>query len=209
MPKTREVTVYEYDELSDKAKAKARDWYREGHSDFGAEATIEDAVRIAALLGWEVTERSVKTVGGQTRTEPNVFWSLGYVQSDYARFDARLSYRKGCVKAVTEYAPKDETLHRIARDWAAAQKAVGYKAEGTVKDHHYYGAQFEWSHAETGESFDAETEKALSEPVRDFFQWIYDALRAEYEYQTEDAQVEEGIRANEYDFTADGKRYRY
>lgn len=34
MPHTKSKTVYYFDELSDKAKEKAREWYREGALDY-------------------------------------------------------------------------------------------------------------------------------------------------------------------------------
>lgn len=36
--------------------------------------------------------------------------------------------------------------------------------------------------------------------------WIYRALEAEYEYQDSDGQVDETIKANEYEFEEDGSR---
>jgi hypothetical protein len=36
--------------------------------------------------------------------------------------------------------------------------------------------------------------------------WIYRQLEREYDYQNADAQVDENIRANEYEFYEDGKR---
>jgi hypothetical protein len=48
-------------------------------------------------------------------------------------------------------------------------------------------------------------EEEITEALRAFADWVYDQLRAEYDYQTSDKAVEEAIRANEYEFTVDGK----
>lgn len=210
MPTTREVTVYQYAELSDKAKATARDWYRETeHELFDGEYVIEDAERVAALLGIEFKSRTFQTMGGGTRSEPAVYWSLGYSQSDYAAFDAYLAYRKGAVKAVKKYAPQDETLHRIAREWTAAHRIHGYRVTGSVSDRNPRAPDFEWDCLPNGEYPSEEATKAMRACVRDLCRWIYNRLREEYEYQTSDEQVAEGLEANEYEFTADGKPYRY
>lgn len=51
MPRIKEVTLYNYDELSDEAKEKARDWYRESSSnDDWWGSTYEDAERIGLKI---------------------------------------------------------------------------------------------------------------------------------------------------------------
>ena len=57
MPQTREVTVYTFDELSERAKDRAREWYREAQSydDNFAEFIIEDFVKIAEMIGVTLT----------------------------------------------------------------------------------------------------------------------------------------------------------
>ena len=37
--------------------------------------------------------------------------------------------------------------------------------------------------------------------------WIYRTLESEYDYQNADEQVDENIEANEYTFTAEGRRF--
>jgi hypothetical protein len=52
MPRTMETMVFHFDELSDKAKEKARDWYREGALDHDWwDSVYEDAAEIAKLTG--------------------------------------------------------------------------------------------------------------------------------------------------------------
>ena len=50
---TQITNVYDFSELSPAAKAKARDWYREGDTDsgFGAECVINDAKMVFAHCG--------------------------------------------------------------------------------------------------------------------------------------------------------------
>jgi hypothetical protein len=61
--KTIETKVYEYDELSDAAKAHARDWFRDctaGDIDF-AESVADDAETIAEFMGIEFAQRRYAT----------------------------------------------------------------------------------------------------------------------------------------------------
>lgn len=57
-----------------------------------------------------------------------------------------------------------------------------------------------------GPQLTEDDEKAFVELMRDLANWFYRTLEAEWEYQHADEQVDESIRANEYDFTEDGKR---
>lgn len=215
MPEVIQTTVYHFEELSDSAKEKARDWFREGDVDqFWSESVIEDLVAIAALMGIDIDTRPVQTMGGSTRQEPAVYWSGFASQGDGACFEARLSYRKGATAAVKAYAPKDKELHRIAAAWTNAQRPHGFKVIGTVKHSghysHEYCTRFEFEHSEKGfdyDKLDAAAEEALIEPVRDLMRWLYKGLEAEYDYQNSDEQVDENIRINEYTFTAEGERF--
>jgi len=47
----------------------------------------------------------------------------------------------------------------------------------------------------------------LTEQLRDLARWLYRQLEREYDYQTSDDEVDEAIRANDYTFTEDGRRF--
>ena len=49
-------------------------------------------------------------------------------------------------------------------------------------------------------------ESDITQLMRDFADWIYRQLEAEYEYQNSDEQVIESIRCNEYEFDEQGER---
>ena len=106
--RTETTTLYQFDELSDDAKEKARYWYRSGALDYEWwDAVYDDAVQCAALLGIDVATR------GDRRTQPAIFFSGFNSQGDGACFDGMLSW-KACSKAIRDHAPKDATLHAIA-----------------------------------------------------------------------------------------------
>ncbi|HEY0749560.1 MAG TPA: hypothetical protein VGD26_00315, partial [Chitinophagaceae bacterium] len=113
-------TLFQFDELSDKAKEVARDWYREGlyMDNFEFECVIEEAKTIAAMMGIEIDK---------------VYWSGFSSQGDGACFEGSYAYKKGSVKAVKDHAPQDEKLHAIASALQEVQKKNFYKVAAKVK----------------------------------------------------------------------------
>ena len=69
-------TVFRLDELSEQARDKARDWYREAaSSDDWHECVFEDFETICAILGVRLKTRSVRLFGGGTRQKPCIWFS--------------------------------------------------------------------------------------------------------------------------------------
>jgi hypothetical protein len=52
-----------------------------------------------------------------------------------------------------------------------------------------------------------DAEEVVIEALRDLARWLYRQLEREYEYLTSDEAVDESIVANEYTFTAAGRRF--
>jgi hypothetical protein len=206
LPEVIETTVYQFDELSDDAKEKARDWFRECRDESDFWAVTEDFERICDILGISLDTHQVTLMGGGTRHDPNIWYQLGYTQSDFAAFDGSYRYRTQAAKKLKDYAPQDEKLAAIADTLQAVQKRYAYSVQATIKHHHYYGLQVE-AYRSNGHELTAEDHEELKEAFRDLCQWLYDTLRKEDEYQSEDEQVDENIRINEYTFTAAGKRF--
>ena len=206
MPAIIETEVFQFDELSESAKEKARDWFREGRDESDFWAVLEDFGRIADLLGISLDTHQVTLMGGGTRYDPKIWYSVGYCQSDYAAFEGSYRYRTGAAKSIREYAPQDEKLHAIAGELQDIQKRNGYGITAKITHSDYYGLQVEAERSSGAEVSD-EDEKALKEAFRRLCRWLYDALRTEDEYQSADEQVDDNIRANEYTFTENGERF--
>jgi hypothetical protein len=211
MPITKTVTLYTFDELNDKAKEKARDWWRSCRDSQDLDCAIDDFEIICGLLGIKLKQREFKTIGGTTRSEPDVSWSLGYSQSDFASFDGFYQNKADAVQSIREYAPQDETLRGIAEGLEAIQKRNGGHLLATIKHHHYYGQQVETklddSHEETeGKEVSDEDYKAVKCAVRELSAWFYNALRTEDEYQSSDKYIDESLEINDYTFREDGTR---
>jgi hypothetical protein len=204
--RTVETVVYQYDELSPEAQENARDWFLKDF-EFETDFVLEDAARVAALLGVEFDTHTVDLYGGGTRQKPNIYWSGFSSQGDGACFEGSYAYAPGSVKAVKAYAPEDKELHGIAQQLQEAQKRQFYSLVAQCKHRgHYYHSGCMDVVVEDSREIDvsAEAEDAVTEALRSFADWVYDQLQAEYEYQTSDEAVEESIKANEYEFTADG-----
>lgn len=63
-----------------------------------------------------------------------------------------------------------------------------------------------WDERDHYAALNIEDEEELTQCLRDFADWIYRKLEAEYEYRMSDENVDEAIRINEYDFDESGRR---
>ena len=142
----------------------------------------------------------------------NIYFSGFCSQGDGACFVGAYSYVKNGIKNVKEYAPKDTELHRIAEALQEIQKTCFYSISASVKHSgHYYhkyctdiDVDFENENG-LGDYYDSEKEESIAELLRDFMEWIYRNLETENDYLTSEEAIIETIKANEYDFTEDGK----
>ena len=196
--KTRKIECYQYAELDDAAKEKARDWYRsatEGDS-FWSESALEDAAQIGAILGIDFEDR-----GGR----PAIYFSGFSSQGDGACFEGYWSYKPGMSKAIKEYATNDEELHRIAKEISSIARRTFYTASARVKHSgHYYHSGCMSVDVQNDKGQDVEND--VYQAMRDFADWIYKSLEMEWDYQNSDDAIAEAIEANEYEFTNGGER---
>lgn len=212
MPHTLTKTIFKFAELSDRAKERARDWWRSCEDqDHDTSMIFEDVETCASILGIDLRTRPVKLMGGGTRYEPCIHYSGFSSRGDGASFEGFYNYTKGASKKIREHAPQDKELHRIADELQNAQRPNFYRIEARMSqgsDSNFY------SHSGTmivdvtdtqGENARiAGTRDAITQLMRDFADWIYDQLRQEYEWRMSDEQVNESIAANEYDFNENG-----
>lgn len=159
MPRTFEVTAYKFEELSESAKEKAREWGRNLDFIFGwSEESKQSIVAFCDHFGVTLTD-----------------WSVGPWSPFYYQTDAENSHFRG-VK-----------LKSISPD----NTPTGYCLDHTL---------WETFHREFKRSGDAKY--AFNEALYAGFK----AWRADWESAYEDAQLDEFLIANEYEFTEDGKR---
>jgi hypothetical protein len=204
VPQTIQTTVYTFDELTDAAKEKAREWLRSGFDfDFAAENVLEDAATVARLLGITL----------DTHNGCGIAYSGFSSQGDGASFSGTYRYMAGSAKLVRAHAPLDTRLHKIADDLTTIQRRHFYSLAAKVVTSGYYShsgtMSLEWCVTGRVHEIDApdDVSSALLGFLRDFADWVYRQLDAEYTYQTSDEAVDENMRANEYTFTAEGRRF--
>ena len=178
-----EKTIYQFDELTDAAKEKAREWFRGGIADdnWWSESVIDDAKRIGALIGFEVDE---------------IYWRGFWSQGDGACWAGSVTYSTDCAAAVARECPQDSEIQRIARAWLDLQRQNSNQVRGRVSANSRY--------MRTSVSAYCDGDEA-NQIVSDFADWIYRALESEYDYQMSDGSVDETIRANEYEFDENGE----
>ncbi|MEO5322856.1 antitoxin of toxin-antitoxin stability system [Mesorhizobium sp. CC13] len=208
-----ETTVYRLDELSDAAKVKARDWYREGAVDHDwYEFVYEDFQRICAILGVALKTIPVRLYGGGTRQKSCIWFSGFWSQGDGACFEGQYRYAAGAVRKIRDHAPKDTELHRIAAALQAVQRRNFFQLHAGIvhRDRYYHEYCMAIAVERDSPSYQemtADAEETVIEALRDLARWLYRQLEREYDYQTSDAVVDEAILANGYTFTANGRRF--
>ena len=173
MSKIIETTVYSFSELSDAAKEKAREWYRNGALDYDWwESTYEDAEQAGLKITSFDLERNRHAKGEFISGAENCAWLIENNHGDtcetYKTAKAFLAERDEAVNT----APKDEN--------------------GELEN-------------------ERELDEKLDDIESDFLKSILEdysiLLQKEYEYLMSNESVDENILANEYTFTANGKRF--
>lgn len=216
MPEVKEYTVYKFEELSDDAKERARDWWRTTENqDFNVDYLYEDFQRMAGILGITIDTHPVKLMGGGTRYEPVIYWSGFSSQGDGACFEGSYAYKPGALKALKAEiggeSKGDKELIRIATELQKIQRRYFYKINASMQHRGYYyhsgcmAVNVENWQGDYATVADDDSDDIV-QLMRDFADWIYRQLESEYYWRMEDENVDESIIANEYTFDEEGNR---
>lgn len=199
--------LYKFSELSEDVQKKVVEKAREEasehvHYDF----VYEDAQRMGAMLGITIDDRQWTNSHGYNGSTPKIWWSGFWSQGDGACFDGSYEYVKGASKAIRAEC-NDEKLIRFADELQALQKPFlyGLRATCTHSGHYYHSGcmRVEVTHKqEDGDHWRAWENRSLPEDelteiLRDFANWIYRQLEAEYDYQTSEEAVRESLLMND------------
>lgn len=204
MPALKQYLIYTFDELSDAAKEKAREWYRNGQLDYDWwDSVYEQADTAAKHLGIDIDRKGKHT--------PAIYFSGFWSQGDGACFEGSYRYKKGWRSALLhEFGPGD-TLNELLSIGQALQEIQSkqfYKLEATCRHRGHYQhsgcMSVEVEHAEDRYRDIGDAEGEIRDQLRLFADWIYGHLEQEHDWLTSDEQVDESIRANEYTFNEDG-----
>lgn len=214
------VTYYTFEELSDKAKERARDWWKELSSNDNefADMVIEDAANIAALMGLDIRRNKVNKMDGGIMWTPSVEWSGFSCQGDGACFKGIYAGTiKNAFDRVREYAPKDERLHTIAAKLDELQLKYdgGVRSAISLTSSRYCHSgimttdtkvvRIEDSYSYEDDA-DSELEDEFRSIMREFANWIYKQLEHEYNFVMSNENVDESIISNGYEFDINGNR---
>lgn len=191
----QEIKLYKFDELNEKAKEAARDWYRRGNAD--------DNYLLDEMLS---SLKALFEAAGITLTD----WNLGaYSQDNYVQFDM------GDASELT--GPR--ALAWLENNLFSALRMTPEQYNQKRKEYLGYGDAYRPGTIKpcplTGLCYDEDFLDALRKSVKDgetlkeAFKGLAGTLQrlleAELEYQNEDAQVDESMTINEYEFTEDGE----
>lgn len=194
MPRTVSKEVYEFNELNERAKEKAREWWREGALDHEWwEHVLEDAKRMLAFLGFDFHP---------TR----VYWS----DQGPAYFDCTWSLTAVNVPALMAEVPQDSSLHSMGQDILVFTNDLMLNdarlsddaPHCVIEAHERRAAEFGFDYTEDRRDL----EKAVEQLYSDACGWIHSQLRDEEEYQLSDEVADGCIEANGYLFNEDGSR---
>lgn len=202
---TKTVNLYTFNELSDSAKERARQWWREASSDdtFWSECTIEEAKEQGENMGLDIDE---------------IYWSGFCSQGDGACYVG--SWNANRVKAGETAkdwgdSPETKEIRRIASQFEETAKNfpnASFRAKHRGHYSHEFCTNFDVSLGEdedNGSISQEEWSRAegdLIETARDYMSWIYKQLEKEYKYQNSDEVIDELLESNDYTFTVEGKR---
>ena len=191
------VKIYQFDELSDKAKEVARDWYRGLIDVSDYESTADDVAAVMKMLGYDA----------------KLFWSGFSQQGSGACFDGTWAADEVKSGKVFQYAPVDEELKAIATIIEGIAKSnPGLTSRLTHSGHYYHENSVVIETIFDGD-FDVMSEEQRSthslyvRTSRRFMKWAYKQLENQNEYLYSEEYVDDTIKANEYEFTEDGKRW--
>lgn len=196
MTRTIEIQVFRFDELSDAAKENARNWWRRYVDEADFLFTIDDAKECAAIIGIDIDD---------------IYYSGFSSQGDGASFVGSYQYKPGAAKSIRQHAPKDATLHRIADALQAAQRKnfyciTAHMSRGHLSNHYSHSGTMAVDVWHSRDSYRSVAEADdVTQAMRDFADWIYRQIESAYEFIMSDENVDESIRMNEYEFTAEGE----
>jgi hypothetical protein len=200
--RTIEVKQYQYDELSDEAKSRARDWWREASEGYiyWSWPVTEDFLTVCDALGVDIAERR----GGTKR----LYWSGFGQQGDGASFEGSYRYKEGSVEAIKQHAPNDKDLHSLAESLVSLQMKYDGELTATITTHGNYSNSGTMC-VETLRGDEEEADENVSWEMRGLMRaladWFYKQLESAYDAEQEDDNVAENIRINEYWFLESGQ----
>lgn len=203
--KTKTVILYEFNELSEASKEKARQWWREcsAGDSYWSESVIDEAKEEGKKMGIDID---------------SIYFSGFYQQGSGACFEGTwhaCDVKAGETAKDWGDSPATKEISRIAAEFEETAKNFPNASFSVKHSGHYYHEFSTSFNVSLGEDEDngsisqeewSRAEGDLIETARDYMRWIYKQLEKEYEYQNSDEVIDELLESNEYTFREDGTR---
>jgi len=175
MSRTIEITVFEFDELSDEAKEKARDWYRSTDCWCWQDEWRESAQEFSKIAPIDIDNADYNA------GHVNITWTG---DDDVAKLTGLRAWK---------WLHNNGWFDRARKEVQGACGLTGSFGDASLFDPF---TEYEKTPVSIPDLKQAFYECAQS--------WVYEA-RSDMEYSYSDESVDTNIRANEYQFTEDGK----
>ena len=184
------IKVFKFNELDDRAKEKAREWYRsQATDDEWWDCTYDDFQAICEIIGIELATTPIKLMGGGVRHKPDISFSGFWSQGDGACFAGTYRGEADACQKIREYAPQDTDLHNIVDcldvDWVQpyGQTRVTITTSGRYSHSGTMRFDFDEYEDSEGELHDPCEERCeiVKNNLRWLADWLYDKLEKEYE----------------------------
>ena len=217
MPRVIEKTVYKFDELSDRAKEKAREWWRRGMCN-DWEPEFSEFETLAQVLGIEFKHRQSR---GGTHTDPVIHYSVGD-RGEFCSYEGTWTPKVSTLddfKALG-WGDSDGTRDVLAIAEALTRAALFVQLSGPAdltalvscrgRDDDIMDVEFtadllsEFDDPDEGEvkRLPVEIRDSVTEALKDFAGYMLGYMRDDYEYQYSDECVDQYLE--EYEFDEDG-----
>jgi hypothetical protein len=219
MPKTIEVEVFKWEELSQTAKDRVRDWYIEGMNYDWWEGVYEMAIEDGKEKGFYIDKIFFSG-----------FWSQGDGASWTGFVDVRqwleahekdsIGLSAWCALVQEDVVSKHIQVRRSGRYYHEGTMDVGYVEDDTDGFEDDYTMQLPsiFKGMEIRVLFDLiatdptcnlktveDITTAITDSAKDYARHIYKRLEEEYEYLTSEEAVAEACNANDYQFNEEGE----
>ena len=198
-----EIEVFKFDELNDKAKEKARAWYREGDSYPWADENREALEAFCEHFGCSARDWSYSSydssisVGNMPENAEDIKGLRLYAWLGHNHFDYLFPWKFiGFKPSPIEKGKNVTYLRKYSKVHRAHACPTGYYASESMLDPIYRFLE------------SPTKDKTLRDLLKDCMEEWVDACQKDSEYYSSDESVDENITINEYEFTADGSFYR-
>ena len=220
MPRKLSITLYSFDELSQKAQKKAIEALTENPDAYPpcdwAEYTLEDFHQICRILGFDIIDPNRIVPDEYPPADAlRIAYCAGHCQSDGASFAADYQYARGAHKRIREFTD-DKTLHHMADSLFALQKRNFYLVSARITMHgqgvHHSSMRAAVAReTPSGMLFEDEPdiEHEILSVARPLAAWLYNALIRQREWYWEDEAKESFTRECERDFLIDGEPFEH